>query len=75
MLQQQTLHIVQSGFKYFFDVDPVLTEHLFRNLFFQAAIISCGAGMVFRDMGNEFGNILAPMINEIRNLRLTIPGF
>jgi hypothetical protein len=75
MLHQQTLHLVQSGAKYFFDIDPVLTEHVFRNLFFQAAIVSCSAGLVIQDLGDKFTDGLSPMLNEIRNLKLSIPGF
>lgn len=75
MLHQQTLQIVQTGFKYFFDVDPSLTEHMFRNLAFQATILSSGAAKMISDCSDKFGDIISPMIHEIRNLRLSIPGF
>jgi hypothetical protein len=69
MLSLQTLHIAQTGLKYLFDIDPVLTEHIFRNAVVQVATLTQSASSLIRTFNDKFADIMLPVAQDLRSLR------
>ena len=73
MLHQQALILIQAGLKYFFDVDPSLTDHISRNFLNCGTVICWSAESFFRNWSDKATHILSPMLQDLRGLRWGSP--
>ena len=72
MLPEQVINIVQIGLKYFLDIDPFLSEHLVRTGLLHFASAVDGLSSSLRTLEMRISENVAPLINDFRNLRLSI---
>ena len=69
MIPQILMNVMQTGGKFFFDLDPTLTEHIVRHSALQVMMIaqnSMSAAMVF---GDKCAASLAPMWDGLRSVK------
>ena len=73
MLSLQMIHMVQTGLKYFFDIDPSLTEHIYRHAAGHATLLPNAAVSYFRSYSDKFAELLLPVAQDLRSLRFGGP--
>ena len=59
--------------KYFFDVDPGVTDHLSRNIMNHGTLIIWSAGAFFRGWSDKAAELLSPILHELRSVRISSP--
>ena len=73
MIPLRTLHLLQAGLKQLFDIDPSLTEHFLRNTLIQSMAISVVASEVIRNYSDKFADVISPVMQDLRMIRLGSP--
>jgi hypothetical protein len=72
MLPEQVINIVQIGLKYLFDIDPFLSEHLVRTAAVHITSTLGQLSSAIRSFEMKISEGIAPLISDIRNLRLSL---
>lgn len=70
MIPQTILNVLQTGGKYFFDLDPSLTEHLVRHLALQIITFSQTSTDALLQIGNKCEMFITPVADGFRNVRV-----
>jgi hypothetical protein len=70
MIPQTLLNVIQTGAKYFLDLDPTITEHLARHLSMQLVSWSQHGASVLLQFGNRFASGFTPFADGLRSLKL-----
>jgi hypothetical protein len=70
MIPQIFLNLVQMGGKYFFDLDPTLTEHIVRHAAFQIVALSQTSADAMLQIGNRCAMSITPFLDSFRNIRM-----
>jgi hypothetical protein len=70
MIPQILLNVLQTGGKYFFDLDPTLTEHLVRHMALQVVTFSQTSADAMLQISNKCAMIITPLADGFRNVRI-----
>ncbi len=72
MIPQALLHTLQSSAKFFFDLDPVLTEHLTRHMTLQISAIGHMISALAIHAGERFADIIVPVTESLSGLKMEL---
>ena len=70
MVPQTLLNVLQTGGKYFLDLDPTITEHLARHIPIQIASTSQSTITALLQLGSRCAAGLTPVFEGLRGIKL-----
>jgi hypothetical protein len=72
MIPQTLLNVIQTGGKFFLDLDPVLTEHVARHFTVQIAAMSQSTASSLLQFTSKLASGVVPFLDDVRSIKLQI---